>query len=159
MKSNSFYSAGLTGRKFLFATVVFLALVLMTSFPARGASVRLDWRIIRASHKNTRVDPRLKDIYRDLGAVFNYSSFELLNRNQISLGPNQPVSVSLPGNKTCIIKVTQITKQRVHVQIQIMKNNRSVFGTAARLMNGRTLIIGGPSGGGKALIFALRSFW
>ncbi len=159
MKNTSFYSASLTDRKCLLATVVFLALVLMTSLPAHGASARLGWRIIRASHKSTRVDPRLKDIYRDLGAVFNYSSFELLNQNQISLRPNQPVSVSLPGNKTCVIKVTQITKQRVHVQIQIIKNNRSVFGTAARLMNGRTLIIGGPSGGGKALIFALRSFW
>jgi len=161
MKNNlkPFHFVGLTGRRLLFATVTFFILFLMASFPARAASVRLEWRIIRASHKNTRVDPRLKDIYRDLGAIFSYSSFELLNRSQISLGPNQPVSVPLPGNKICMIKVTQITKQRVHVQIQITQNNRSVFGTAARLMNGRTLIIGGPSGGGKALIFALRSFW
>jgi hypothetical protein len=159
MKKNTFCFSGSTGRKSLFAAVSFLAFFLAATLPARGASVRLEWRIILAGHKNTRVDPRLKDIYRDLGTVFNYASFELLNQNQISLSPNHPVSISLPDRKTCIIRVTSMTKQRVHVQIQIMKNNRSLFGTAVRLMNGRTLILGGPSGKGKALIFALRSFW
>ncbi len=143
-------------------TFVFLGVILFSFFmPGKGkaASVQLEWRIILASHRKGTVDPRLRDIYRDLGAVFNYNSYKILDMNRVQLSKNQSVSIPLDRNRVCVIKVTNTTPKWVNVQIQINRKGRSVFGTAARLRNGRSLLIGGPSTRNKALIFSLRSFW
>ncbi len=143
------------GRLFL---VVFL-IISFSPLSFAGRTAQLEWRVISASHKAGKIDPRLKDIYRNLGAVFNYNSYSLINRNQVVLSPNQQVSVSLSNHETFIIKVTKITRQWVHVQIHLLERGNSIFGTTVRLMKGRTLFIGGPSEYGKALIFSLRGFW
>ena len=142
--------------------LIFLFLPVMTAVvPAQGraAAVDLEWRIISASHKKGNVDPRLRDIYRNLGAVFNYSSYTLVNMNRVRLVPNQPVTIPLSRTKTCIITLTRVSPKWVHIRIQIIRDGRAIFGTTARLMNGRMLLLGGPSSKGKALIFSLRSFW
>ncbi len=131
----------------------------LTVQPGNAATVRLEWRIIAASHRKGNMDPRLRDIYRDLGTIFNYQSYKLINANQIALSEGQSASISLPGKKQCTIKITHVSTQWVNVQIHITQNGRSTFGTTARLMNGRTLLIGGPSSHTEALIFSLRSFW
>lgn len=141
----------------LFSAAIFLGSFLPSVCMA--TTVQLEWRIISASHKKGSVDPRLKDIYRNLGAVFNYNSYKLIKINRLSMYPNQPISIPFSRNKTCIIKIIRISNNWVHAQIQILKGNQPIFGTNVRLMNGRTLLIGGPSGHGKALIFSLRSFW
>ncbi len=125
----------------------------------RTAAVDLEWRIISASHKRGSVDPRLRDIYRNLGSVFNYNSYTLVNMNRVRLTPNHPVSVPLSREKTCYITLTQVSAKWVYIKIHITKNGQSIFGTTVRLMNGRMLLLGGPSSEGKALIFSLRSFW
>ena len=141
--------------------MLFIALFACTfnSSAHAARTVQLEWRVISASHKKGNVDPRLKDIYQNLGAIFNYNSYRLVNMNRLALSPAQQVSVPLSRNKTFVIKVTRVTNQWVHVQIQLLKGDQSIFGTAVRLMNGRTLLIGGPSDHGKILIFSLRSFW
>jgi hypothetical protein len=141
---------------FLFCLVT---MNLLIPQPGKAASVELEWRIIAASHQKGSVDPRLKDIYRNLGAIFNYNSYKLVNMNRVRLSPNQSVSIPLSNIKTCIIKLTQASPKWAHIQIQIKKRGRTIFGTNARLMNGRMLLLGGPSSKGKALIFSLRSFW
>jgi len=138
------------------------AVIFFSSFHPKlcmATTVQLEWRIISASHKKGSVDPRLQDIYRNLGAIFNYSSYRLINMSRLSMSPNQPISIPFSRNKACVIKITRVTNKWVHAQIQILKGNQSIFGTAVRLMNGRTLLLGGPSDHGKALIFSLRSFW
>ena len=141
--------------------VPFIALFLFISVSSIWAAqtVQLEWRIITASHKKGSVDPRLKDIYRDLGTIFNYNSYRLINMNQIKLSQNQSTSIPLSKDKTCTIKLTNASSTWVNVTIHIIKGNQSIFGTNARLKNGRMLLIGGPSSHGEALIFSLRSFW
>ena len=151
-------------RKVLFtrlALTLFCVLLINSCSIHEGyaAVVQLEWRIIKASHKEGAIDPRLKDIYRDLGTVFNYRSYQIVNMNRLQLSRNQSVSIPLSRDKTCVIRVTNVTPKWVNVQIQIRRGNRSTFGTAVRLMNGRTLLIGGPSNRNSALIFSLRSFW
>ncbi|GEM_PF-1838652 len=142
---------------FLLLCLVMINLLIPPS--GEAASVELEWRIIAASHQKGSVDPRLKDIYRNLGAIFNYNSYKLVNMNRVRLSPNQSVSIPLSNVKTCIIKLTQASPKWAHIQIQITKKGQTIFGTNARLMNGRMLLLGGPSSKGKALIFSLRSFW
>ncbi len=145
-----------------FLTLVFLAACAFFPItPQLNAAqrVQLEWRVISASHQRGNVDPRLRDIYRDLGSVFNYSSYRLINMNRVYLSLNQEVSVPLAPNQTFIIRVMGISRQWVRARIQLIRSGRSIFGTSVQLMNGRTLLIGGPTDHGKTLIFSLRSFW
>ena len=124
-----------------------------------ATTVQLEWRIISASHKKGEADPRLKDIYRNLGRVFNYNAYRLISSNRFSMSLNQPVSIPISKNSVCIIKIIDATNKWVHVQVRILRGDQTIFRTTVRLMNGRTLLLGGPSSRGNALIFSLRSFW
>ncbi len=121
--------------------------------------VQIEWRVITASHKRGNIDPRLRDIYRDLGSVFNYGSYRLIDMNRVSLTPHQEVSVPLSATQTFVVKVTGVRRQWVHARIQLLNKGQPIFGTTVQLMNGRTLLIGGPTDHGKTFIFSLRSFW
>ncbi|RTZ91345.1 MAG: hypothetical protein DSY91_05130 [Deltaproteobacteria bacterium] len=146
-------------RKIVLLLLFILVIIILIPQTGRAGNVELEWRIIAASHKKGTVDPRLKDIYRNLGAVFNYNSYRLVNMNRVRLTPNQSISIPLSSAKTCTIRLTQASPKWAHIQIQITRKNQSIFGTTVRLMNGRMLLLGGPSSGGEALIFSLRSFW
>jgi len=137
--------------------VLWVMLLLSPLFAA--PSVQVEWRVIDASHKKGVVDPRLKDIYRNLGAVFKYGAYRLIAMDRVSLAPNQQVSVPLSKNETFVIRITGIGSRWVHARIRLLKEGQSIFDTSVQMMKGRTLLIGGPSKRGKALIFSLRSFW
>ncbi len=122
-------------------------------------TVQVEWRVIDASHKKGVVDPRLEDIYRNLGAIFNYGSYRLVAMNRVSLAPNQQVAVPLSKDETFVIRITGISPRWVHARIRLLKGGQSIFETSVQMMKGRTLLIGGPSQRGDALVFSLRSFW
>ena len=139
--------------------VLILFVFLMDSHLMAAPTVQVEWRVISASHREGAVDPRLKDIYRDLGTIFNYGSYRLVAMNRVALSSNKEVSVPLTGDEAFVIRITEITPRWVHAQIHLLKNGHSIFGTSVQMMKARTLFIGGPTDHGKALIFSLRSFW
>ena len=145
-----------SGKKMM-ALILF---IFLTGTPLFAApTVQVEWRVITASHKKGAIDPRLKDIYRDLGTIFSYASYHLVSMNRVALAINREVSVPLSREETFVIRVTKITPKWVRAQIRLLKGGRAIFGTTVQMMKARTLFIGGPSKGGKALIFSLKSYW
>lgn len=115
--------------------------------------VLTDVKVIHASTGPTHVDNGLRPIISELKSVFKYTSYRLLKDQKLNLGFNQKGRVSLPGKRTLIVMPSNMDGKRIRYQINIQKNNRSVFKTQVLLRNNSSITIGGPQFNNGTLLF------
>ncbi len=115
--------------------------------------VLTDIKVIHASTESKTVDPGLKPIISELKSVFKYTSYRLLNEQRLNLNFNRKGRVNLPGNRTLIIMPTDMKGKRIQYQINIQKNQHSVFQTRVLLKNNSSITIGGPQFNNGVLLF------
>lgn len=117
------------------------------------SQVLTDIKVIHASTGSKTVDPGLKPIISELKSVFKYTSYRLLNEQRLNLRFNRKGRVNLPGNRTLIIMPTDMKGKRIQYQINIQKNQHSVFQTRVLLKNNSSITIGGPQFNNGVLLF------
>jgi hypothetical protein len=134
----------------------FLVLILsVLSISTAWAQVQTRIRAIKASNVGKTIDPSLKDLYSDLGSLFNFTSYQLLRDNSFNLSPNQPVSISpRPG---IVMEVTLVGQhgQVVELVIRVVRKEKETLNTQVRLSPRRTVLIGGPKLREGVIIYAI----
>jgi hypothetical protein len=122
--------------------------------PALGISqVLTNVKVIHASTNSKQVDPGLTKIISELKSVFKYTSYKLLKDKQLNQHFNEEGIVNLPGKRTLVIIPTNMDGKRISYQINIKKNNRSIFQTRVSLKNNKSVTIGGPQYKKGVLLF------
>jgi len=128
------------------------------SFSTASAQVQVRMRVILASNVGQNIDPSLNDVHKELGSLFNFTSYRLLRDDTLNLAPNQTVSVQgrRPGR---FMEVTLIGLHRDNAQlkIRVIREGADILNTQVRLSPGRTVLIGGPRHGEGVVIFAVSS--
>jgi hypothetical protein len=117
-----------------------------------NAQVLTDIKVIYATIGPEQFDSRLKPILHELKSVFKYTSYNLLKEQRFDLHFNQEGRVSLPGNRTLVILPSDADGKRIRYQINIQKNNHSIFQTQVMLKNTNSITIGGPELDSGALL-------
>lgn len=134
--------------------LLFILCFVSTSTALAEVQVRL--RVIGASNDGQTIDPSLKDIYKELGSLFNFTSYRLFRDENLTLSPNQPVSIST--RKGRLIEVTLIGLHRdiAELRIRVVREEKEILNTQVRLSPGRTVLIGGgPRQREGVIIYAL----
>ena len=134
--------------------LLFILCFVSTSTALAEVQVRL--RIIGASNDGQTIDPSLKDIYKELGSLFSFTSYRLFRDENLTLSPNQPVSIST--RKGRLIEVTLIGLHRdiAELRIRVVREEKEILNTQVRLSPGRTVLIGGgPRQREGVIIYAL----
>jgi hypothetical protein len=122
--------------------------------PTSGISqVSTNVMVIHASTDSTHIDPGLTRIISQLKSVFKYTSYRLLKDKKLNQHFNEEGIVNLPGKRTLIIIPTDVSGKRIGYQINIQKNNRSIFKTQVSLKNNKSVTIGGPQYKKGVLLF------
>ena len=134
--------------------VSMFCVVFFTSF-AWGAEVGVGIRVILASHQAKGIDARLQDIQKNLGTLFNYSSYQLLQERSFLLSEGQTDQLPLADNKELHIKLIQEQGGVAEIAVEILRGGRNIFKTTAKLKKGGTLLIGGPKHEDGVLILAI----
>ncbi len=117
------------------------------------AQVLTDIKVIHATIVGPQqFDSRLNPILHELKSVFKYTSYKLLKEQRVNLHFNQEGRVSLPGNRTLLILPSDADGKRICYQINIQKNNHSIFQTQVMLKNNSSITIGGPELDSGALL-------
>jgi hypothetical protein len=122
---------------------------------AMGEEAGIGIRVILASHQVKGIDARLQDIQKNLGALFNYSSYQLLQERSFLLAQGQVDQLPLAGKKELLIKLLQEQGGTAEIAVEILRAGRSIFKTTAKLKKGGTLLIGGPKHEDGVLILAI----
>ncbi len=137
--------------KYILAAISFTYFIL--PFALAGGQVLTDVKVIHASLGETeQLDSSLKNIIHELKSVFKYTSYRLLKDQRFNLNFNQEGLVNLPGNRTLLILPSDMDGKRIRYQINIFKNNHSIFQTQVMLKNNSSITIGGPELDNGALL-------
>jgi hypothetical protein len=134
-------------------TVVITFLSLFVSPSLAQVHVRI--RVIKASNVGQTIDPSLRDVYTDLGSLFNFTSYRLLRDDSLNLSPNQPVPIY--PRPRIFMEVTLVGQHRsvVELRIRVVREGRDILSTQVRLSPKRTVLIGGPKLREGVIIYAL----
>jgi hypothetical protein len=126
--------------------------------PTASAQVQVRIRVILASNVGQEIDPALNDVHKELGSLFNFTSYRLLRDEPMNLVPNRTVTVQgrRPGR---FMEVTLVAFNRDNAQlkIRVIREGVDLLNTQVRLSPGRTVLIGGPRYGEGVVIFAVSS--
>jgi hypothetical protein len=133
--------------------LLFLLCSVSTSTAIPGVQVRL--RVIGASNDGHTIDPSLKDIYKELGSLFNFTSYRLFRDENLRLSPNQMVSIST-RRRRLEVTLVGIQKDVAELRIRAVREEKEILNTQVRLSPGRTVLIGGgPRQREGIIIYAL----
>jgi hypothetical protein len=122
---------------------------------AWGAEVGVGIRVILASHEEEGIDARLEDIQKNLGTLFNYSSYRLLQERSLLLSEGQMDQLPLADDKELHIQLLQEQGGTAEIAVEILQGGKDIFKTTAKLKKGGTLLIGGPKHEDGVLILAI----
>ncbi len=134
----------MTKRNIKIFFLVLLFIVLIPCYSSAGPDVSIEVKIILASQKQGSVDPALRELTRELQSVLKYSSYELLGRRNIRLVSGGTGSVSMPDNLILKIASRGVKDNRVILDLEIFRNNSSIFKSSIKLRNNDQTTIGGP---------------
>jgi hypothetical protein len=135
----------------IFILAGFFALLIQPVFA--NSQVLTEVKVIHASTGPVHVDPGLKPFASELESVFKYTSYRLLKDEQMNLEFNREGRVNLPGGRTLIVVPSDMKGKRIGYQINIRKNNHSIFQTRVLLKNNDSITIGGPRYQNGTLLF------
>ena len=138
-------------------TALFIAITCFFCFPAIAkAQVLTQVTVIHASTDSNQIDAGLSSMIDELQSIFRYTSYTLVTTQSLNLEFNQKGQVTLPEARTLTVIPLQMNDQRISYQIDIEKNNKSVFQTKLGLNNNSSVTIGGPQYKNGVLLFNIK---
>jgi hypothetical protein len=140
------------------AFITFFSILFLFFTSAASGQVHTRLRVIRASNVGSDVDPSLRDVHRELGSLFSFTSYRLLRDERLNLSLNQLVSISAREGKI-IIETTLVGLNRgvAELRIRVVREGKEILNTQVRLSPGRTVLIGGPRVRDGVIIYALHA--
>lgn len=143
-------------RKITFHLMAVLTL-LFFSASLSLAQVHVRMRAIHASNIGPNVDPALKDLHKELGSLFSFTSYRLMRDETLNLIMNQPVSFfSREGRIDVEVTLVGQHKGTADVRIRVTREGSLVLNTQVGLSPGRTVLVGGAKHRrGGVVIYAL----
>ncbi|OGP73272.1 MAG: hypothetical protein A2V86_16210 [Deltaproteobacteria bacterium RBG_16_49_23] len=139
----------------LLFTCVFTLLFFFASLSLAQIQVRM--RAIHASDLGSSVDPSLRDLHKELGSLFSFTSYRLMREEMLNLAMNQPVLISArEGTIKFEATLVGLQKGAAEVRIRVTREGSQMLNTQVRLSPGRTVLVGGPRHlRGGVVIYAL----
>jgi hypothetical protein len=134
--------------------LLFILCFVSTSTALAEVQVRL--RVIGASNDRQIIDPSLKDIYKELGSLFSFTSYRLFRDENLTLSPNQLVSISTRKGRLIDVTLIGLHRDIAELRIRVVQEEKEILNTQVRLSPGRTVLIGGgPRQREGIIIYAL----
>ncbi len=145
--------------KRLLFLLILIALFSGLFFSSAYAQVQVRLRAIHASNAGSSVDPSLRDLYKELGSLFSFTSYRLMRDETLNLSLNQTVSISAHEG-TIIFEATLVglRKNMAEIRLRVVRQGTEILNTQVRLFPGRTILVGGPRHlRGGVVIYALHA--
>jgi hypothetical protein len=111
--------------------LLFILCFVSTSTALAEVQVRL--RVIGASNDGQTIDPSLKDIYKELRSLFSFTSYRLFRDENLTLSPNQPVSISTRRGRLIEVTLISLHKDIAELRIRVVREEKEILNTQVRL--------------------------
>lgn len=143
---------------FLFITIPLLIMF----YPAEGncnQKVKVVVKTIYASKSKKSIDPRIKNLVKELNSAFVYSSYELLDQKKLTLAKGENITFQIHGGRKMSITSKGVNGGRATLEIKCNKGKKEIIKTNIDFHNnGDTTIALPESKGDKLFLHVLASF-
>jgi len=142
-----------------FFLLILIVLFLSLFFSSADAQVHVRLRAIHASNSGSSVDPSLRDLHKELGSLFSFTSYRLMKDEILNLSLNQPVSISAREGRIVLeATLVGLHKNMPEIKLKVVREGTEILNTQVRLLPGRTILVGGPRHlRGGVVIYALHA--
>jgi hypothetical protein len=140
-------------RVFVYPLISLILVLFSTSIVLGQAQTRI--RVIQASNIGHSIDPSLRDVYRELGSLFSFTSYRLLRDETLDLILSRPVTISAHPGRFMEVSLIGLRRDMAKLRIRVVREERDILSTEVRLLPGRTVLIGGPRHGEGVIIYAV----
>ena len=140
-------------------TVFFLSaffIVFLFSLQTAFAQVHVRMRVILASNAGQEIDPSLRDVHKELGSLFSFTSYRLIRDESLNLSLNQPIRITGRTGKAFLeATLVGLHRNMAELRLRVVREGTEILNTQVRLFAGRTVFVGGPRYGEGVVIYAL----
>ncbi len=116
--------------------------------------VGVEVMVVHATQKETKVDPRLKNIMRQLRFT-NFKGFKLLQEQDTVLTDGNDTTISIAGGRKLKVRLLSHNASQAKLQIRMMKDGSKILDTTVSIKRGMAFLIGGPNFQGGKLILPI----
>jgi len=142
-------------KRIAFLLVVFFV-VSFFSLPTAFAQVQVRIRVILASNAGQEIDPALRDVHKELGSLFSFTSYRLVRDESLNLSLNQPAKIiGRKGRAFLEVTLVGLHRNMAELTLRVVREETEILNTRVRLFSGRTILVGGPRYGEGVVIYAL----
>ena len=125
---------------------IFAVLLLAAGTAASSdAPVSVDLGVAVASNEGTRIDPQLADLRTKLKAMFDYTSYRMVDRRKRTLAIGETGEFPLPGGRSMRVTPAPSSGGKVRLAVQIMEGQGNLLTTTLGLSRGGMVLVGGPA--------------
>src|SRR5512143_3811751 len=127
--------------------VSLVAVLLLAAGTAASADapVSIDLGVAVASNEGTRIDPQLSDLRTKLKAMFDYTSYRMVDRRKRTLAVGETGEFALPGSRSMRVTPAPSSGNKVRLAVQSMAGQRRLLTTTLGLARGGMVLVGGPA--------------
>ena len=145
---------GIVKRIALLLTAFFI--VFLFSLQTAFAQVQVRMRVILASNAGHEIDPSLRDVHKELGSLFSFTSYRLIRDESLNLSLNQPIRITGRTGKAFLeATLVGLHRNMAELRLRVVREGTEILNTQVRLFAGRTVFVGGPRYGEGVVIYAL----
>ena len=138
-----------------FAFLFLLLLFAGTGGAVAAETVSVEVGSVYASNEGSSMDPVLGNIRGKLQAMFNYTSYRLLDRKRRSLAVGESGEFELPGRRSMRVTPQPAQGNKVRLSVQITEGSKNLLTTTLGLSRGGMVLVGGPSHQAGVLILII----
>ena len=126
------------------------------SLPTAFAQVQVRIRVILASNAGQEIDPSLRDVHKELGSLFSFTSYRLVRDESLNLSLNQPAKITGRTGKAFLeATLVGLHRNMAELRLRVVREGTEILNTQVRLFSGRTILVGGPRYGEGVVIYAI----
>ncbi len=142
-------------KRIAFFLVVFFV-VSFFSLPTAFAQVQVRIRVILALNAGQDIDPSLRDVYKELGSLFSFTSYRLVRDESLNLSLNQPARIiGRTGKAFLEATLVGLHRNMAELRLRVVREGTEILNTQVRLFSRRTVFVGGPRYGEGVVIYVL----
>ncbi|NJD63399.1 MAG: hypothetical protein FIA93_11860 [Deltaproteobacteria bacterium] len=124
-----------------------IAAILLAAGAAMAAAqkpVTVDIGVVVASNRGASVDPALSSLRAKLQAMFNYSSYKMVERKSRAIAVGETGDFDLPGGRSMRVTPVAAPENKARLAIQIMEGGKNLLTTTLGMSRGGMVLVGGP---------------
>jgi len=124
--------------------VLAVAQVCTAGAPPVVDTVNIHIESVLAADTHEGTDPRLASMSDRLKALFDYSTYRLVSRNDSKTSCGKMVAFTLPGGRILHIAPQEVGDGMIAMELILFQGAQPVMSTDLKLPNHGVLILGGP---------------